>query len=180
MDAKEIAAQVSGAIEEILNTAPLKRGSLFVIGCSSSEILGEHIGKFSSLEAASAVYQGASTALQSKGLYLAAQCCEHLNRAVVLEEEAAEKYGYEPVSVRPQIKAGGGFATVAYESMSSPVVVETVRAHAGIDIGGTLIGMHLKWVAVPLRVSISKIGKANLVCAYTRPKLIGGQRAKYL
>ena len=116
---------------------------------------------------------------REKGVYLAAQCCEHLNRALILEEECALKYGYEPVCVVPQPKAGGSFATAAWKHFTSPVAVEHIRAHAGLDIGGTLIGMHLRDVAVPVRLSQKTVGEAILLCARTRPKFIGGSRAHY-
>ncbi len=176
---KAISEETKIAVCELLDSACLKAGDIFVVGCSSSEILGSTIGKGSSYDAAKAVFEVIYPILNQKGIYLAAQCCEHLNRAIVIESEAAEKYGYEPVSVIPQPKAGGSFATVTYKNLKVPVVVEQIKAHAGIDIGGTLIGMHLKAVAVPVRVSVSKIGQANIVCARTRPKYIGGERACY-
>ncbi len=177
---EEIRRQAAQAAEELLEEAKLEEGSLFVVGCSSSEITGGKIGKASSLEAAQAVFDGVYPLLQARGVFLAAQCCEHLNRALVLEAECARKYGYEPVSVRPQPKAGGSFATTAWERFQAPVAVETVRAHAGLDIGGTLIGMHLRPVAVPVRLSLDHVGKAVLLCARTRPKFIGGGRACYV
>ena len=167
------------AISELIEISGIKSGELLVIGCSSSEIMGGDIGKASSIDAAKAVFDGIYPALKQKGIYLAAQCCEHLNRALILEQEVAEKFGYEIVNVCPQIKAGGSFATTVWQNMSRPVAVEHIRAHAGLDIGNTLIGMHLKEVAVPVRLSISKIGEAPLVCARTRPKFIGGERAVY-
>ncbi|MBQ8408690.1 MAG: TIGR01440 family protein [Clostridia bacterium] len=177
--AQEIKNASETAVRELLDSTNLKKGDLFVIGCTSSEILGSKIGKGSSYEAAQIVFNAFYPRLKEKGIYLAAQCCEHLNRALVIESECAEKYGYDSVAVIPQPKAGGSFATLTYENMENPVVVEHIRAHAGIDIGGTLIGMHLREVAVPLRLSISKIGEANIICAYTRPKYIGGSRAIY-
>ena len=132
-----------------------------------------------SAKAANAVYEAIAPLLAERGLYLAAQCCEHLNRALIVEREAAEKFGYEPVCVIPQPKAGGSFATAAWQHMSDPVAVEHVRASAGLDIGGTLIGMHLKDVAVPLRLKVRQIGEAPVNAARTRPKLIGGRRAVY-
>ena len=177
---EEIRRQAAQAAEELLEAAKLEEGSLFVVGCSSSEITGGKIGKASSLEAAQAVFDGVYPLLQARGVFLVAQCCEHLNRALVLEAECARKYGYEPVSVRPQPKAGGSFATTAWERFQAPVAVETVRAHAGLDIGGTLIGMHLRPVAVPVRLSLDHVGKAVLLCARTRPKFIGGGRACYV
>ncbi len=164
---------------EFVDASGLKKGDILVIGCSSSEILGNMIGKGSSYIAAKIVFITAHPYLKKKGIYLAAQCCEHLNRALIIERECAEKYGYEPVSVIPQAKAGGSFATFAYQNMDDPVAVEHIRAHAGIDIGDTLIGMHLRDVAVPIRLSVKKLGEANVVCAYTRPKYIGGSRAIY-
>ena len=176
---ESIMLQGAALVEEFLEKTHLSRGDLLVIGCSTSEILGESIGSHSAYEAAEALYQGIAPILQEKGIFLAAQCCEHLNRALVLEKEAAHFFGYEEVCVVPKPKAGGSFATACYQNFSSPVVVEQISAHAGIDIGGTLIGMHLKAVAVPLRLSHSVIGKARVLCAYTRPKLIGGERAVY-
>ena len=176
---EEIKLQAQQALLELLETAALKADDLFVVGCSSSEIIGQKIGKGSSLEAAQAVLDGIYPVLKQRGIYLAAQCCEHLNRALVIEKKAAEAFGYETVCVVPQPKAGGSFATAAYRSFEEPVMVENIRAHAGMDIGGTLIGMHLKAVAVPVRISLDRIGEAILLCARTRPKYIGGERAKY-
>lgn len=176
---EEITAQAALAAAELLEAAQLAPGSLFVVGCSSSEVLGGHIGKASSLEAAQAVFAGIYPILKERGVYLAAQCCEHLNRALIVEAECARRYGYEPVCVVPQPKAGGSFATTAWAAFGHPVAVEHVRAHAGLDVGGTLIGMHLKDVAVPVRLSLDHIGQALLLCARTRPKFIGGSRAVY-
>lgn len=175
----EIKNQTKTIMTEILEAANLKKGDIFVVGCSSSEIIGQKIGKGSSPEAANAVFEVIYDILKKKGIYLAAQCCEHLNRAIIIEAECAEKYGYEVVNVKPQPKAGGSFATATYNNFKAPVAVEAISAHAGIDIGGTLIGMHLKRVAVPVRTSVAKIGEANVLCARTRPKFIGGSRAVY-
>ena len=176
----EIRMQAEQAIKELLAVAKLRSGDLLVIGCSSSEIVGQRIGKGSSMEAAEAVWEGIVPILSEQGIRLAAQCCEHLNRALIVERETAEKYGYEPVNVRPWAHAGGSFATAVWEHMEDPVAVEHIRAHAGMDIGDTLIGMHLRDVAVPVRLEVKKIGQANLVCARTRPKYIGGERAQYV
>lgn len=167
------------AINELVKIAGLKQGDILVVGCSSSEMVGGKIGKNSSVEAAEAVFDEIYPILKEKGIYLAAQCCEHLNRAIIIERACADKRGYEPVAVIPQPKAGGSFATAAYKNFSDPVAVEEIRAEAGIDIGGTLIGMHLKRVAVPVRLSVKTIGEANILCARTRPKFIGGVRAVY-
>ena len=175
----EIKKAAADAARELCEVAELKNGDIFVVGCSSSEIVGLHIGKFSAFDAARAVYEGIAPVLAEKGIYLAAQCCEHLNRALIVERACAERYGLEIVAVKPQPKAGGSFATVAYENALEPVAVEFIRAHAGLDVGGTLVGMHLRHVAVPVRLSVSKIGEANILAARTRPKYIGGPRAIY-
>ena len=167
------------AVKELCETAKPQKGDIFIIGCSSSEVLGEKIGTNSSLDVANALFEGIYPVLKESGVYMAVQCCEHLNRAVILEAEAAEKYGYDAVNVVPQPKAGGSFATVTYQNMKKPVAVEKISASLGIDIGLTMIGMHLKSVAVPVRLSIKKIGNAPIVCARTRPKFIGGVRATY-
>ena len=167
------------AVTELLEAANLKKGDIFVIGCSSSEIVGETIGHGSSFDAAKAVFDAVYPILIKKGIFLAAQCCEHLNRALIVEAACAEHYGLDAVCVVPQPKAGGSFATATWQGMQAPTAVEHVRAHAGIDIGGTLIGMHLRDVAVPVRLSVTHIGSAPILCARTRPKFIGGIRAKY-
>ncbi len=165
--------------KEFIDTSKIKEEQILVVGCSSSEIVGKKIGSFSSLEVAEALYSGIEKAAKEANIYIAAQCCEHLNRALILEEAAANKYFYEEVNVVPQPKAGGSFATAAYKTMKNPVAVEHIKAHAGMDIGDTLIGMHLKDVAVPVRLSSDKIGEAHVVCARTRAKFIGGVRAVY-
>jgi uncharacterized protein (TIGR01440 family) len=167
------------AISELLDVAKLQAGDILVIGCSSSEMVGEKIGTHSSVDAANALADAVLPLLKEKGVAIAVQCCEHLNRALIMERATAEKYGYDPVWVKPQPKAGGSFATCVWEAMTDPVAVETVKAHAGMDIGATLIGMHLRRVAVPVRLSVNKIGEASLVCARTRPAYIGGPRAQY-
>ena len=175
----EIRKQAAQAVRELLEVANLKAGDLFVIGCSSSEMVGERIGKGSSMDAAVAVYDAVAPLLAERGIGLVAQCCEHLNRALIIERSFAEKYGYEIACVRPHPHAGGSFATTVWQRMEQPVAVEQVVAQAGMDIGGTLIGMHLQPVAVPVRLSIDHIGEALLLCARTRPKFVGGSRAVY-
>ena len=175
----EITKQTEIVVTEVLEQAKLKPGSLFVIGCSSSEMVGKRIGKGSSMEAAQAAFEGIYPILQSKGIHLAVQCCEHLNRALIMERAAAEAKGYEIVNVMPQPHAGGSMAVTAWNAFEDPVAVETIQADAGIDIGGTLIGMHLRRVAVPVRTSLNHIGEAIVLCARTRPKYIGGPRAVY-
>lgn len=174
-----IARDAETALRELIDVAHLTAGQLLVIGCSSSEMVGQRIGKSSSMEAALALRDAILPILSEHGILLAVQCCEHLNRALIMERSTAEKYGYDPVWVKPQPKAGGSFATCVWEAMTDPVAVEAIKAHAGMDIGATLIGMHLRRVAVPVRLSVSKIGEASLVCARTRPAYIGGPRAEY-
>lgn len=173
----EISRQCAQATEEICDVAGLKAGQILVVGCSSSEVLGKRIGSFSSEETAKEIYEGIQSVLKPRGIYLAAQCCEHLNRAIIVER-AAVPFA-EICNVVPQPKAGGSFATAAYHDMQEPVAVEEIKADAGLDIGNTLIGMHLKRVAVPVRLSVKNIGEAPLVAARTRPKFIGGIRAMY-
>lgn len=167
------------AAKEILEAAELEEGALFVVGCSTSEVGGASIGTFSSPDLAEMVFGGIYQATQEAGVYLAAQCCEHLNRALVLEKEAAARFGYEIVSAVPQPKAGGSFATAAYKAFEHPVTVEHIKADAGMDIGDTLIGMHLRPVAVPVRGEIDKVGYAHVTAAYSRLPYIGGERAVY-
>lgn len=162
---------------EIIEKAALKEGQILVVGCSSSEVMGKRIGSESSLSAAKQVFSGLHDVLSEKGIYLAAQCCEHLNRAIIVEKDAVP---FSPVvNVVPVPKAGGSFATTAYENFKNPVAVEEISADAGIDIGFTLIGMHIKKVAVPLRLENNKIGEAVVLAARSRPKFIGGCRAQY-
>lgn len=175
----EITEQTTHILKELLEVANLPPFSLLVVGCSSSEVANSKIGTHSSAEIGSLLFSALYEELNKRQIYLVAQCCEHLNRALILEEEAALRYHYEAVNVVPQLKAGGSFATAAYSRFQHPVAVEQIQAHAGIDIGNTLIGMHLKPVAVPFQPSISQIGFASVVCARTRPKFIGGERAHY-
>ena len=174
---EQIRNEAARAAEELCNAAKLLSGQVVVVGCSSSEIAGHDVGSFSSPEIGQAVFEGLYKVLMEKKIYLAAQCCEHLNRAVIVERCAVNSA--EIVNVVPQPKAGGSFATAAYRSLKDPVAVEEIRADAGLDIGGTLIGMHLKKVAVPLRLKTDRIGKASVNAARTRPKFVGGNRAVY-
>lgn len=176
----QIKKEAYDASIELIEIAKLKDGDLMVVGCSTSEVAGERIGSFSSPELGNAIFEGIYQATQEAKVYLAAQCCEHLNRALILEAEAAKAFGYEQVNVAPQPKAGGSFATAMYKTVANPVAVEHVKAAAGIDIGGTLIGMQLKEVAVPVRLTHNTIGAARLLAARTRPKFVGGVRACYV
>lgn len=175
----KITSDASAVFTELVDTAKLQKGSILVIGCSTSEIIGDTIGTHSSMDVAKALYDGMYDMLREKGIYIAVQCCEHLNRALVIERELALKLNLDIVNAVPQPKAGGSSATTAYSLMSDPVMVEHIRADAGIDIGGTLIGMHLKETAVPLRLKHKKIGEAFVASARTRAKFIGGERAVY-
>ena len=181
MELCEIKAQSAEAARQVCEAAKLRMGDLFVVGCSSSEVGGEKIGTHSSVEVAEAVFEGIYSVLSERGIYLAAQCCEHLNRALIVERDACEKFGLEEVNVVPQPKAGGSFGTTAYKRFTDPVAVESLKqsASAGMDIGATLIGMHIKPVVVPLRIETKKIGEAVLICARRRPKFVGGSRAVY-
>lgn len=177
----DIRNEVIKAIQELyLNPNPsFRKIKLLVVGCSTSEIYGGVIGHASQPNLGEDVAGAILDTANQLGIDVAFQCCEHLNRALVMEEAAAEKYGYEIVAAVPHPKAGGSCASAAYRMMKSPVLVETVSADAGLDIGQTLIGMHLKRVAVPVRLSMDKIGSALITAARTRPALIGGERAKY-
>lgn len=174
-----IKQQAKKAVLEIIEASKIKQGELFVVGCSSSEVMGGVIGKNSSAETGEAVFSAIYEVLKEKNIYLAAQCCEHLNRALIIEKEAAEKFNYPMVNVVPQPKAGGSFATAAYKGFKNAVAVENVYAKAGMDIGETLIGMHIAPVCVPVRISVKKIGEANVISARSRLKFIGGERAVY-
>lgn len=173
----KIYTQTKAVIEEFSQKAALKTGNIIVIGCSTSEVIGSQIGTASSPETAEIIFKALHEYTYQHGLYLAIQCCEHLNRAIVTERDAA-KFA-EPVNVVPVPKAGGSLAACAYAHFKNPVMLEEIKADAGIDVGLTLIGMHLKKVAVPLRLDNNMIGEAKVVAARTRPKFIGGQRAVY-
>lgn len=159
----------------------LRRGDIIVIGCSTSRVMGYHMGQHSTEDVAKAIMDTVLPLVRERGLFLACQCCEHLNRALVVERECMEKYDLVEVSVKPQLHAGGAWSVQAMQRFSSPVVVEDIRARAraGVDIGGVFIGMHMRPVVVPIHNENTKIGCANVTMARTRPKLIGGERAKY-
>lgn len=171
--------QLDAILTEFREQAGLKPGQLLVLGCSTSEVAGERIGTAGTFEIAEMMFRQLKKLQDQTGIQLAFQCCEHLNRAIVMERAAAEVRGYEEVSVVPVRKAGGAMATYAYDHLTDPVVVEFIKAEAGLDIGQTLIGMHLKHVAVPVRVSQKTVGHALVTLAKTRPKLVGGERAVY-
>ena len=173
----ELKKQAENVTKEIIEKAGLKKGQILVVGCSSSEICGDKIGSNSNLEVAQEVFKGIYDVLQEHEIYLAAQCCEHLNRAIIVERDAVPFS--DIVNVVPQPKAGGSFGTTAYKTFKDPVAVEEIKTDAGIDIGGTLIGMHIKKVAVPVKLENNRIGEANVLAARVRPKFIGGERAVY-
>lgn len=174
---ENIKEQAIAATKEIIEVAGLKKGQILVVGCSTSEICGDKIGTNSNLDVAKAAFAGIYETASAAGIYIAAQCCEHLNRAIIVEREAVPFS--DIVNVVPQPKAGGSLATTAYATFNDPVAVEEIKADAGIDIGGTLIGMHIRKVAVPVRLVNNKIGEAHVSAARSRAKFIGGSRAVY-
>lgn len=178
---KNLLAQVkeesANAARQLAEAARLHKGQIVVVGCSTSEVVGHNVGSWSTPEVANAIFEGLNSVFAPMGVYIAAQCCEHLNRALIVEHEAVPNG--EIVNVMPQPKAGSSFATAAYQNFRHPVALEEIRADAGLDIGGTLIGMHLQKVAVPVRLQQNHIGQAILLAARVRPKFIGGERAIY-
>ena len=175
----QITNQIETAFDELISQSTFEKGDILVVGCSTSEVLGERIGTSGSLETATEIFSVLKARCEKVGLCLACQCCEHLNRALVVEKELAKRENLTIVSAVPHEKAGGSFATAAYRGFENPVLVEEITSQLGMDIGGTLIGMHLSRVAVPVRTSIKRIGEAPVTFAKVRPKYIGGERAKY-
>lgn len=178
-DVDQLIRNLDMAIDDLFQKAELNSGDIIVVGCSTSEIMGEKIGKSSNLDLAQELLPVVLENFSEADLFPAFQCCEHLNRSLVIQEECQEKYDLVEVTVKPHSGAGGAMAAAAYQEFSRPVVVENIKARAGIDIGDTLIGMHLRPVAVPVRTRITSLGNAHLTFARTRPKLIGGKRAEY-
>lgn len=174
---QQVTEEARKAARQLVEAAHLRRGQIVVVGCSTSEVVGHRVGSWSTPEIGQAIFDGLNEVFAPLGIYIAAQCCEHLNRALIVEHEAVP--GAEIVNVKPQPKAGSSFATAAYNGFRHPVALEEIRADAGLDIGGTLIGMHLKKVAVPVRLEQNHIGNAILLAARVRPKFIGGERAIY-
>ncbi len=179
MNTEVLGQELQEIVEELISVASPKAGQVLVVGCSTSEVAGKKIGTAGSLKLGEAFFNVLHKVAKKHKLFLAVQCCEHLNRALVVDRKAQDKYNWEEVTVRPIQHAGGSLGTAAYEGFSNPVMVEEVTAHLGIDIGQTLIGMHLKHVAVPVRLSRKKLGGAIITAARTRPPLIGGERAVY-
>lgn len=179
MEIAQLKEELHKILKDFSDRVPMKKGQVFVVGCSTSEVMGERIGTSGTIEVAAMIFDELKGWADALGVSLAFQCCEHLNRALVLEREVAERKGLDEVTVVPVRKAGGAMATQAYHSFTDPVMVEHIKADAGIDIGDTFIGMHLKHVAVPIRVSQKSLGEAHITLAKTRPKLIGGTRAVY-
>lgn len=176
---QEVEHQLQTILGELLATYPMGAKQILVLGTSTSEVVGERIGTSGSEQAAEVIFRVLKEFQTKHSFQLAYQCCEHLNRALVVERETAEMFRLEEVTVVPVAKAGGSMASYAFNHMVDPVVVESIQAHGGIDIGDTFIGMHLRPVAVPVRPSIRQVGNAHVTMAYTRPKLIGGARAVY-
>ena len=173
----QVREEAANAARQLMEAARLRRGQIVVVGCSTSEVVGKKVGSWSTPEVGQAIFDGLNSVFAPMGIYIAAQCCEHLNRALIVDYDAVP--GAEIVNVVPQPKAGSSFATAAYHTFAHPVAVEEIKADAGLDIGGTLIGMHLKKVAVPVRLNQNHIGEAILLAARVRPKFIGGERAVY-
>ena len=174
---EQVKEEAANAAKQLVAEARLHKGQIVVVGCSTSEVVGHKVGSWSTPEVGQAIFDGLNSVFAPLGIYIAAQCCEHLNRALIVDYEAGP--GAEIVNVVPQPKAGSSFATAAYNAFSHPVALEEIKADAGLDIGGTLIGMHLKRVAVPVRLAQKHIGDAILLAARVRPKFIGGERAIY-
>jgi uncharacterized protein (TIGR01440 family) len=174
-----IADQVELLVDELVKVSGLRQGQIMVFGVSTSEVQGLRIGTSGAVTVAEQIYEGAHRVQERVGFHMVWQCCEHLNRAIVTERVLAEAQGWSEVSAVPVPKAGGSMASFAYRQLKEPCLVESVQVHAGIDIGETMIGMHLRPVAVPLRPTIRSIGEARVSMALTRPRLIGGVRAVY-
>ena len=174
---EQVKEEAANAAKQLVAEARLHKGQIVVVGCSTSEVVGHKVGSWSTPEVGQAIFDGLNSVFAPLGIYIAAQCCEHLNRALIVDYDAVP--GAEVVNVVPQPKAGSSFATAAYNAFSHPVALEEIKADAGLDIGGTLIGMHLKRVAVPVRLAQKHIGDAVLLAARVRPKFIGGERAIY-
>ena len=173
----QVRQESAAAAAQLAEEARLHKGQIVVVGCSTSEVVGRQVGSWSTPEVGQAIFDGLNSVFAPMGVYIAAQCCEHLNRALIVDYDAVPNA--EIVNVVPQPKAGSSFATAAYHTFPHPVAVEEIKADAGLDIGGTLIGMHLKKVAVPVRLAQNHIGEAILLAARVRPKFIGGERAVY-
>ena len=181
IDINEIKSEIERSVRELIDIAKLEEEDIFVVGCSSSEIAAHMIGTYSSEEIAKAVFSTIKSVCDEKGIFLAAQCCEHLNRAVIVEKKCAQRYGLTRVNVVPVLKAGGSFGTAAYNGFENAYAVESLerKASAGMDIGDTFIGMHMRDVVVPVRVHTDRIGNAHVTFARTRAKFVGGDRAVY-
>ncbi|AFM43473.1 TIGR01440 family protein [Desulfosporosinus acidiphilus SJ4] len=176
---QELAIKWEEILDKFFQQVTLRSRQILVLGCSTSEVVGHRIGQGSSLDVAETLLPPLLERVQQKGIYLAVQGCEHINRALVVEESCAEHYGLEVVTVLPALHAGGAMTVKAWESFSSPVMVERIQGHAGIDVGDTFIGMHLRPVVIPVRIHVKELGEAHLTLAGTRPRLIGGPRARY-
>ena len=175
----EIQKQVTEILNELIAAGGLKKGDIIALGCSSSEVIGNQIGKAGSVEVGKELVAAVYEALKIHGIFLAVQGCEHINRALVVEKTCANAYNLEQVGVRPTAAAGGSCAAAAFEILEDAVVVEHIQAHAGVDIGDTHIGMQVKFVQVPFRPTHKKVGQAHVTALTSRPKLIGGARAQY-
>jgi uncharacterized protein (TIGR01440 family) len=180
VDTRRIEEEIQGVLYDLLQAMPLNERHILVLGVSTSEVTGKRIGTEGSDEIAAACFAGIKRVQEQVGFQLAFQCCEHLNRALVVERKTQERFGLCEVAAIPVPHAGGAMASYAYQHLDNPVLVEEIQADAGIDVGDTLIGMHLKPVAVPVRPQRKQVGQAHVTMAKTRPKLIGGARAVYV
>ena len=179
IDLSVLRAETEALAIDVITQADSQVGDIFVLGCSSSEVMGGVIGQNSSQEVGVVIIKALVDVLQKRGIYLAVQGCEHLNRALVVERELALEKGLEIVSVLPTLDAGGACSVAAFERFEDPVEVEFIVANVGIDVGDTAIGMHIKHVAIPIRSKQRLLGKAHVTALGSRPKLIGGSRSKY-
>lgn len=180
MNLEQLAVETAVILEDVVERSGIRPGQVFVLGLSSSEVLGGVIGQASSREVGQVIVKTILDILNQRGIYLAVQGCEHLNRALVVERELAERLDLEIVSVLPTLHAGGSGQLAAFDYMRDPVEVEFITAFAGLDIGDTAIGMHVKHVQVPLRPIQRELGAAHVTALTSRPKLIGGARASYI
>ncbi|GAB6153350.1 TIGR01440 family protein [Desulfosporosinus burensis] len=176
---EELAKVWESILDAFFQKVNLRSQQILVIGCSTSEVMGHRIGQGSSLEIAEVLLPPLLERVNQQGIFLAVQGCEHLNRALVVEEACVNHYGLEEVTVLPSLNAGGAMTVKAWEKFSSPVMIERIQGHAGIDVGDTFIGMHLRPVVIPIRIHVKELGQAHLTLARTRPRLIGGPRAIY-
>ncbi len=176
---QHIAEELEIILAEMVERQAPQDDDIFVIGCSTSEVIGQRIGKAGSPDVAALLFPVLRRFAAEHHLHLAFQCCEHLNRSLVVERETMRRFGLTEVCAVPHVRAGGSMASHAYRHFTNPVLVEGVQAGYGLDIGETMIGMHMRPVAVPMRLAHRSIGEARANPSFSRPRLIGGVRARY-